>query len=162
MQTVQNLLEAQNWPRTFRALHCAIKAVGLEYTLEGYKPVTLFAPDDKAFNQLHQVTIFDLLKGIPRLRRLLEYHIVPFKLTREALQQRASSPLADAINAYGQKRAVELPTISGHALSLTISHRLCVQGSALLEPELVSENGVIHPVQQVLWPPGMSEASFLR
>ncbi len=95
MQTIQSVLVAHTWPRAFSTLHSAIKAVGLEYVLEGYKPVTLFAPSDEAFNQLHQGAIYDLVKDIDLLRALLEYHIVPLKLTRATLMQVASSPLPE-------------------------------------------------------------------
>ena len=167
MQTIQSVLEGQTWPRTFTSLHTAIRAVGLEYTLEGGKPVTLFAPDDEAFNDLHYGAIFDLLKDITLLRRLLEYHIVPLLLTRATLMQMVSSFSPKAVSTpqssqQGQERgqSVELPTLSGHVLLLTFSDGLRVQGAKVLEPELKADNGVIHPVERVLWPPDLTEASF--
>ena len=166
MQTIQSVLEEQTWPRTFTSLDTAIRAVGLEYTLEGGKPVTLFAPDDEAFNDLHYGAIFDLLKDITLLRRLLEYHIVPLLLTRATLMQMASS-FSQALSTpqssqQGQEwgQSVELPTISGHVLLVAFSDGFRVQGTRVLEPELMADNGVIHPVERVLWPPDLSEASF--
>lgn len=163
MQTIQDTLRAQNWPRAYITLHCAVRAVGLEYALEGSKPVTLFAPGDEAFNQLHQGAIFDLLKKIGLLRTLLEYHIVPMKLTRDTLVQLASSSLpreASTPEHARQEKTVELPTLSGHPLQVRTSNDLTVQGVRILEPVLEADNGVVYPVSQVLWPPDITEASF--
>jgi uncharacterized surface protein with fasciclin (FAS1) repeats len=161
MQTIQSLLENQRWPRAFYTLSTAIRTAGLEYTLQGQKPVTLFAPSDEAFSQLHQQSIFDLLKDINKLKLLLEYHIVPLKLTQDMLFSLVSSPQGDvANNAAGSdhEQEVQLPTLSGQMLRLTCSHDLYVQGIPLLEPELEAENGTMHPVEQVLWPPELSDA----
>ncbi len=163
MQTIQSILVGQAWPRAFTTLHSAVKAVGLEYTLEGYKPVTLFAPSDVAFNQLHQGAIYDLLKDIDRLRMLLEYHIVPLKLTRATLMQIAFSPLPEVGSRSQhshQEQTIELPTLSGHTLLARLSNEFRVQGARILEPELETDNGVVHPVERILWPPDISEASF--
>ncbi len=166
MQTIQSVLVAHTWPRAFNTLHSAIKAVGLEYVLEGYKPVTLFAPSDEAFNQLHQGAIYDLLKDVNLLKTLLEYHIVPLKLTRTALMQVASSPVSTGGSTsqhsrQEQEQTIELPTLSGHTLLLaSFSNDLRVQRARILEPELETDNGVVHPVERVLWPPDINEASF--
>jgi uncharacterized surface protein with fasciclin (FAS1) repeats len=167
MQTIQSVLEEQVWPRAYSTLDTAIRAVGLEYTLQGHKPVTLFAPDDLAFNQLHQGAIFDLLKDITLLRRLIEYHIVPLTLSRATLMQLTSSSIPQATGTpqssqddQQQGQTVALPTMSGHLLRVTFSDGFRVQGTRVLEPELNADNGVIHPVEGVLWPPDLSEASF--
>ena len=166
MQTIQSVLIEQTWPRAYNTLHSVVKAVGLEYTLEGHKPITLFAPDDEAFNQLHQGAIFDLVKDIDLLRKLLMYHIVPLKLPRVTLLQVASTSLSEAgstsqFSRQEREQTVELPTFSGHTLQLTLSSQeFQVQGARLLEPELEADNGIIHPVERILWPPDMNEASF--
>jgi uncharacterized surface protein with fasciclin (FAS1) repeats len=169
MQTIQSVLLGQVWSRAYTTLDTAIRAVGLEYTLQGHKPVTLFAPNDEAFNQLHQGAIYDLLKDITLLRRLLEYHIVPLTLTRATLVQMASSSVQQALSTpqssqQGQEQGqtIELPTMSGHFLLVAFSDEFRVQGTRVLEPELNADNGVIYPVERVLWPPDLSEASCER
>lgn len=57
-------------------------------------------------------------------------------------------------------QSVELLTMSGHVLLVTFSDGFRVQGTRVLEPELTADKGVIHPVERVLWPPDLSEASF--
>src|SRR5581483_5677928 len=163
MQTIQSILVAQTWPRTFHTLHSAIKAVGLESLLEGDKPVTLFAPSDEAFNQLHHRTIDDLAKDIDLLRTLLSYHIVPLKLTRATLMHLASSPLSEEGNMFQSSRQeqeanLELPTLSGHSLHLLAGNDLHVQGIRILEPELETDNGIVHPLEDILWPPEINAA----
>lgn len=165
MQSIQDVLAEQVWPRAFNTLQSAIRAVGLEYALEGNKPVTLFAPDDEAFNQLHQGAIYDLVKDIDLLKALLEYHIVPLKLTRATLLQVVSSPLpVDGSTSQSasreQEQTIELPTLSGHSLQFKVANGLHVQGARILEPELEADNGVVHPVEHILWPPDIEEASF--
>jgi uncharacterized surface protein with fasciclin (FAS1) repeats len=142
-----------------------VNAVGLASALEGYKPVTLFAPSDEAFNRFHQKVSFNLLKDVDLLRELLAYHIIPLKLTRASLKQLASSPLLtegstnDHVH-QGQEQTIELPTLSGHTLLARFSNNIRVQDISVLEPELDAENGVVHPIEYVLWPPDIDEASF--
>jgi uncharacterized surface protein with fasciclin (FAS1) repeats len=163
MRTIPSLLETQTGPLAFEQLHTAIGATGLIRVLEGATPVTLFAPNNEAFHQLHQGAIYDLLKNITLLRKLLEFHIVPLKLTRAMIMQLATSPtvVPQAVQAtMNTGQSIELPTISGHALLITIDEGLQVQGTDMLEPEIEADNGVIHSVKQILWPPHITEASF--
>jgi uncharacterized surface protein with fasciclin (FAS1) repeats len=167
MQKIENILEAQNWPMTFHALDTAMRTVGLTYALEGRGPITLFAPNDKAFNQLHQVTIYDLLKRITLLRKLLEYHIVPLKLARAGFIQVASPFLPNRVSlplvvreSQRQRQPVEVPTLSGRSLLVTFSNGLRVQGTVVLQPEMEADNGIVYPMEQILWPPDIDEASF--
>jgi uncharacterized surface protein with fasciclin (FAS1) repeats len=166
MQTISSLLQGKTWPMTFITLHTAITATGLEYILEGPTPVTLFAPTDEAFNQLHQGQLFDLLRNVSLLRRLLEYHIVPLKLTQGELMTMAA-PLSQNANSspsqenQGRAQTIELPTLSDHILHVTFSNSLRVQNASVLEPGLEADNGIVYPLEHILWPPDISEASFV-
>lgn len=167
MGTIQSLLEAQVWPKTFHTLHTAISAVGLATPLEDPRPTTLFAPDDETFNRLHPGILFDLLRDLTLLKKLLEYHIVPLKLTRADLLRLSFTSFEKTCGMFPLQPEheellgmVELPTLSGHSLLATASptsHRVYVQGNELLELDLEAGNGIIHTVERVLWPPEINE-----
>lgn len=165
MQTIPGLLQGKTWPARFITLHAAITATGLEYILEGKTPVTLFAPTDEAFEQLHQGKIFELLKNVTLLRRLIEYHIVPLKITEAELMKTATMLFQDVKSfpsqqSQEQKQIVELPTLSDHALHVTFSNGFQVQGTTVLGPGLETDNGIVYPLEHVLWPPDINETSF--
>ena len=164
---IEDILQTQYYPVTFSSLETLMRAVGLEETLQGSRPVTLFAPTDGAFNQLHQETVYDLLKDITRLKRLLCYHIVPLALTIEEMKTLAS-PLTDPLAAGIERetarredeRILEVPTISDEVLVVTISNEVRVQGVPVSQANIEAKNGIMHVIERILWPPGMSEESF--
>lgn len=65
---------------SFNTLVAAIKAAGLVDTLKGSGPFTVFAPTDEAFNKLPKGTVDSLLKDIPKLKKILTYHVVSGKV----------------------------------------------------------------------------------
>lgn len=139
-------------------LDAAIRIAGLESMLERGKPTTLFAPSDQAFYWLRQRTTKDVFKNAAMLRELLEYHIVPLKLTRASLLDLISGALdahcsvsLEDVRESGQ--CIGLPTLSNHILLARYSDQLSVQNVVLLEPELEVDNAVVHPIAQVLLPP---------
>lgn len=60
---------------SFNTLVAAVKAAGLVDTLKGTGPFTVFAPSDDAFAKLPEGTVDALLKDIPKLKKILTYHI---------------------------------------------------------------------------------------
>ncbi len=156
---IEATLQEATAPFTFNNLCALITAAGLEYTLQGQRPVTLFAPPDRAFGTFQHRTPFDLLKDITKLSELLQHHIVPLKLTIADLRNAAS-----AVSGEGQDHAsmnqIQIPTASGQLLTITLDEALMVEGIRILEPDIEAENGVVHIVENILWPPGFSEESF--
>ena len=57
-------------------LEAAVIAAGLDGTLSGPGPFTVFAPTDAAFNALPAGTVQALLADIPALTDILTYHVV--------------------------------------------------------------------------------------
>lgn len=128
----------------------AIKAAGLERTLSGAQPYTLFAPTEAAFQKLPAGAVNDLLapdrKG--QLTELLTAHIVPGTVTAEDLGRAMER---------GKGKA-QLATVGG--ANLTFAR----QGDALvltdpkggqarvLTPDLTASNGVVHSIDAVLMP----------
>ena len=73
---MSNILETASRAGTFKTLLAAVTAAGLTQTLEGKGPLTVFAPNDKAFEKLPKGTVDSLLKDIPKLKKMLTYHVV--------------------------------------------------------------------------------------
>ena len=65
---------------SFSTLVTAIKAAGLVETLKGAGPFTVFAPTDEAFAKLPEGTVEGLLKDLPKLKKILTYHVVSGKV----------------------------------------------------------------------------------
>ncbi|MDO9444029.1 MAG: fasciclin domain-containing protein, partial [Dehalococcoidia bacterium] len=67
---------------SFTTLVTAVQAAGLEATLRGPGPFTVFAPTDEAFDKLPAGTVEDLLKpeNKAKLVSILTYHVVPGKV----------------------------------------------------------------------------------
>jgi uncharacterized surface protein with fasciclin (FAS1) repeats len=61
-----------------------------------------------------------------------------------------------------QDETLQLPTASGHVLNVALSQDPTVEGVRIIEPNIEADNGVIHIIEHILWPPGLSEAPFVR
>lgn len=142
------LLGALTGSADHATLASAIKAAGLERTLSGAQPYTLFAPTEAAFGKLPAGTVDGLLapdaKG--RLTALLTGHIVPGTVTAEDIGKAVER---------GKGKA-QLATVGGANLSFAR------QGDALVvtdskggqarvvTPDGAASNGVLHGVDAVL------------
>lgn len=67
---------------SFKTLYAAIAAAGLEDTLKGEGPFTIFAPTDVAFAALPAGTLESLLADVPKLKKILTYHVMAGKVFR--------------------------------------------------------------------------------
>jgi len=65
---------------SFNRLVAAIKAAKLVDPLKSAGPFTVFAPTDEAFAKLPNGTVDALLKDIPKLKKILTYHVVSGKV----------------------------------------------------------------------------------
>jgi len=148
-----------------------MNAVGKSYALQGQCPITVFVPSDVAFETLHQKTVYDLLKDISKLEELLNFHFVPMKLTTSDVVSLAAQ-LADqevgvmpntlCAMAPARPRTLQVETLSDYPLTVTLTEReLQVNGVKVFEADIVADNGVVHILESILWPPGLSEASFV-
>ncbi|MGZ8350839.1 MAG: fasciclin domain-containing protein [Allosphingosinicella sp.] len=127
----------------------ALKAAGLDVTLSGAQPYTVFAPTDSAFEKLESggsnaLTAHENKAG---LVALLTGHIVPGTVTAE--------DLAGAID-RGKGKA-QIATVGGGTLAFTRSGDfLVVEGpdgnQARLGAETLQSNGIVHSLDTVLMP----------
>ena len=131
----------------FNTLLAAVKAAGLESTLRGAGPYTVFAPTDAAFAKLPSFLLTKLTSAPYKkeLGLILEYHV-----------------LAGAVKAsdvLGKKQSV--PSLEGGKLSVDGSGgKVVINGGATVTtPDVGATNGVIHVIDGVLLPTIVDTAS---
>jgi uncharacterized surface protein with fasciclin (FAS1) repeats len=116
-------------------LVAAVKAAGLVDTLKGTGPFTVFAPTDAAFAKLPAGTVDALLKDIPKLKKILTYHVVSGKVLA-----------ADVVKLKSAK------TVEGEDVKIDASHGVKINDATVTTPDVAADNGVIHIIDTVLMP----------
>ncbi len=120
---------------SFNTLVAAVKAAGLVDTLKGSGPFTVFAPTDEAFAKLPAGTVDALLKDIPKLKKILTYHVVSGKVLA-----------ADVVK---MKSAT---TVEGSDVKIDASNGVKINNATVATPDVAADNGVIHVIDTVLIP----------
>jgi uncharacterized surface protein with fasciclin (FAS1) repeats len=101
-------------------------------------PFTVFAPTDEAFSKIPADDLASLLKPENReaLKKLLLLHVVPGKLTAEALASHGSPK-----------------SLSGVKLMVAANRRgLAVNEATVVKADIPCRNGIIHAIDRVLTP----------
>lgn len=70
---------------------CVMKKAGMCYTVKGKKAVTIFAPTDAAWEKMPKTKREALMKNHKQLHKVLAYHIVPRKLSKDDLANMRSA-----------------------------------------------------------------------
>lgn len=120
---------------SFTTLVAAVKAAGLVDTLKGAGPFTVFAPTDEAFAKLPEGTVDALLKDLPKLKKILTYHVVSGKVMA-----------ADAV------KLTSATTVEGSTVKIDASKGVKVNDSTVTTADVAVDNGVIHIIDTVLLP----------
>lgn len=129
---IETLREAGN----FTVLLDLIESAGLDSTLMGDGPFTLFAPTDEAFAQIPEVVRTALVSDSAQLRQLLLNHVVEGKLSAADVQAVDSAS-----------------TLAGGTVAVTSAEgEVRIDNAVVTTPDLVAENGVVHAVSAVLLP----------
>jgi transforming growth factor-beta-induced protein len=131
----KNIIETVKDAGTFTTLVAAIDRAGLEPTLALEGPFTVFAPSDEAFAQLPEGTVDSLLAEPDMLAEVLNYHVVPGRVTA-----------ADAA------ALAAAPTVQGEELRVSVDGSLHVDGAHVLSTDIEAANGIIHVIDRVLLP----------
>jgi uncharacterized surface protein with fasciclin (FAS1) repeats len=120
-----------------------IAAAGVEDTLKGPGPYTLFAPTEEAFQRLPQNTQERLMKPENKevLARIILYHVVPGKLTS-----------TDLIG-----KMFKVKTLNGKEILVDADEkdepiRINNDNNPVTKTDIAADNGVIHYISRVLLP----------
>ncbi|MBW4635354.1 MAG: fasciclin domain-containing protein [Iphinoe sp. HA4291-MV1] len=120
----------------FNTLVKAVKVAELVEILKNPGPYTVFAPTDEAFAKLPPGTLDSLLQDIPKLKKILMYHI-----------------------AYGDAMSEDLiqidhaETLEGSIVAIDSDNgKVKVNDANVLKTDIITDNGVIHIIDAVLMP----------
>ena len=125
----------------FTTLVAAVQAAGLESTLRGAGPFTVFAPTDAAFAALPAGTVEDLLKpeNKAKLTAILTYHVLPTEVMSSAI----GTTSMDAATVEGKNVKVDGSTAG----------KVMINDATVVTADVDASNGVIHVIDKVLLPP---------
>jgi uncharacterized surface protein with fasciclin (FAS1) repeats len=124
---------------SLKSLAAAMDDANLDKVLDRGGPYTIFAPSDRAFAALPAATRERLRKDENRvlLRQILDYHVVPKKLTASQLQ------------------SGKVLTQGGNTINVRVDDRVRVNAAKAIEQDLQAGNGVVHIVDRILIPPNI-------
>lgn len=121
----------------FTTLVSAIEAAGLTGKLQGKGPFTVFAPTDEAFAKLPKEELAALLQPAnkAKLAGILAAHVVPGQIMAKDI------------------KTMKATNVNGHDLHIDVhGDEVRVDGAQVIGPDLKASNGVIHAVDQVIFP----------
>jgi uncharacterized surface protein with fasciclin (FAS1) repeats len=124
---------------SFTTLVAAVKAAGLDDTLKGPGPFTVFAPTDEAFKKLPAGTVENLLKpeNKAQLTKILTYHVVPGKVMAADIKGKTTNA----------------KTVEGSNLVIDATGSAVKVGTASVSAaDVTASNGVIHVIDTVVMP----------
>ncbi|MBG1243808.1 fasciclin domain-containing protein [Nostoc sp. NZL] len=120
----------------FNTLVKAAKAANLIETLKNPGSFTLFAPTDEAFANLPEGTLDSLLQDIPKLQKIVAYHVASGDVRSDDLVQ---------IN--------EAETLEGSIVAIeSVDGKIKVNNANVIKTDILTDNGVIHIIDAVLMP----------
>lgn len=130
-----NLLETATQADSFKMLLTVAEAAGLTDTLQGEGPFTLLAPTDAAFAKLPSEMVASLMQDIPKLQKVVSYHVLYGDVRSDDLAQ-----------------IDEAPTVEGSVIAVEHSRGIKVNEANVTQLDILADNGVIHVIDTVLMP----------
>ena len=123
----------------------AVEAVGLQATLDGPGPLTLFAPTDTAFAALLTelgVTKAQLLADTALLTEVLRYHVLSSKVEASAVP--LGKPVTTSQGGY-----LKIESAAGGALTIQDGRN---RSAGITTTDIGARNGVVHFIDKVILP----------
>ena len=118
-------------------LAAVLDSTGLDETLAGEGPFTVFAPTDAAFDAIDPFVLLDLLTDNEALAEILTYHVAGGTVL--------STDLSD-----GQT----ITTVNGADVTVSIMDgTVMINDATVIVADLVADNGVVHVIDVVLTVP---------
>lgn len=134
---MSNLVETAIKAGNFNTLIKVLKATKLdEEILTTPGSYTVFAPTDDAFAKLPEGTLESLLQDIPKLKKIVAYHLAFGDVRSDDLAQ-----------------IDEAPTVEGSVLAIeSADGKIKVNDANVIKTDVLADNGVIHVIDAVLMP----------
>lgn len=117
-------------------LNTLVQRAGLAETLKAAGPYTVFAPTNEAFSAVPAKTMDELGRDPARLKEVLNFHLLPTKVTKAEVKT-GNAKTAQGAN-VALSRAGDFVT---------------VEEAMVQTADVVATNGVVHKVDRVLMPP---------
>jgi uncharacterized surface protein with fasciclin (FAS1) repeats len=130
----RNIMETAVAEGNFKTLVMALETSGLNVTLNGTGPFTLFAPTDAAFAKIPKAQLATLMANKTKLKAVLAYHMVPGELMSTDLTG-----------------GMLIKTLRGDSLTIKLANGgVMVNNATIVRANIGSTNGVIHAIDTVL------------
>jgi hypothetical protein len=129
-----DIVETAEADGNFTTLISALEATGLNSTLKGSGPFTVFAPTDDAFAALDTDVLNWLLANPTALTEVLLYHVV-----------------SGAYNSTDVVALSSIQTLQGGNLTISVGS-VMVNGANITAADIETTNGMIHVIDAVLIP----------
>lgn len=130
-----DIVETATNAGSFKTLVTVIEAAGLLDLLQSPGPYTVLAPTDEAFAKIPANTIASWREDIPKLKKILTYHILFGEVLTENLLELSSAE-----------------TVEGSVVGIDTSDGIKVNEAKVITPDILADNGVIHIIDAVLIP----------
>lgn len=135
-EPISNIVQTARAAGGFSTLLTALEVAGLDETLSGAGPFTVFAPTDEAFAKIPAADLQALLADTQALAAVLTYHVIASQVLAVDVVQ-----LTSATTVNGADVAI---SVAGGAVK--------VDESNVVATDILTRNGVIHVIDTVLMP----------
>jgi len=136
--TAQNIVELASGQEDLSTFVSAVQAAGMEETLQGDGPFTVFAPSNDAFAALPDGTLESLMlpENKEELVKILSYHVVA--------GQMLAADLIDGKSA----------TVQGEEVDVVVSASgVTINDATVTSSDVQATNGVVHIIDKLITPP---------
>tara|TARA_B100001741_G_C16507444_1_gene577917 strand:+ start:66 stop:1010 length:945 start_codon:yes stop_codon:yes gene_type:complete len=141
----QNIVEVANGTGSHDVLVAALSHVGLDQTLIGDGPFTVFAPTDQAFEDAGvNLDDYDTDSENETLRDILLYHVIS----------------GTAVDASDVTDGMTAEAANGDSLVFAVDgENVSVGDAAVTTADVEASNGIIHVIDKILFPPAEEPVS---
>lgn len=120
---------------SLKTLLTVVEAADLVDILKNPGPYTILAPTDEAFAKLPGDTMASLMQDIPKLKKILTYHVLFGDVRAEDLAE-----------------IDEAETVEGSVIAVEHFSGVKVNDANVVKTDILADNGVIHVIDAVLMP----------
>ena len=139
---MKTIIDTMTAAGNFTTLLSVLKVASFLDTLRTPGPYTLFAPTDRAFENLTPGQLKALLKDVRRLKTVVTYHVI------------------SGVVALKDIKPGELRTVEGTSLTAAVhGTEVSMNGVRVVQGNIIASNGLIHAVDALLMPKSVKLAA---